>query len=197
MSIGQREARKLVEVCFEHANAGSDAAVGVLTSLLMGMRASEVTDRVVRDLDDEARLVWIEVGKTKRSRRTLEVPAVLRPYLLVLANDRGADEQLITRKPAKCRNKCGRQWLRYWLSLFCEEAKLPNVCVHSLRGLHAIVRGHASAPPAGRHHASHEHASRGRNARESASCAFLAGTNRDRSVPRKAERLSIPLSSGR
>jgi integrase len=131
------EARKLVEVCFAHANAGNDAAVGVLTSLLMGMRASEVTDRVVRDLDDEGRLLWI--GKTKRSRRTLEVPAVLRPYLLALAKDRGSDEQLITRKPTKRRNECGRQWLRYWLSLFCEEAKVPDVCVHSLRGLHATL----------------------------------------------------------
>ena len=49
-----------------YANVGNDAAVGVLTALLMGMRASEVTDRVVRDLDDEGCLLWIEVGKTKR-----------------------------------------------------------------------------------------------------------------------------------
>jgi len=133
------EARRLVEVCAAQANAGRDAAVGVLTLLLMGMRASEVTDRVVRDLDDEGRLLWIEVGKTKRSRRTLEVPAVLRPYLLALAKDRGPEEQLITRKQTKRRKKCGRQWLRYWLRTFCNEAKVPKVCVHSLRGLHATL----------------------------------------------------------
>jgi integrase len=111
----------------------------VLTALLMGMRASEVTDRVVRDLDDNGSLLWIEVGKTKRSRRTLEVPAVLRPYLLALAKDRAPDEQLITRKQTKRRNKCGRYWLLYWLRAYCDEAKVPEVCVHSLRGLHATL----------------------------------------------------------
>lgn len=133
------EARKLVDLCISQANAGNDAAVGVLVSLLMGMRASEVTDRVVRDLDDQGRLLWIEVGKTKRSRRTLEVPAVLRPYLLALAKDRGPEEQLITRKKTKRGRKCGRQWLRYWLRAFCDEAQIPEVCVHSLRGLHATL----------------------------------------------------------
>jgi integrase len=60
------EARKLVDLCIAKANVGNDVAVGVLTALLMGMRASEVTDRTVRDLDDEGRLLWIELGKTKR-----------------------------------------------------------------------------------------------------------------------------------
>jgi integrase len=133
------EARKLVELCITKANAGNDAAVGVLTALLMGMRASEVTDRVVRDLDDQGRLLWIEVGKTKRSRRTLEVPALLRPYLLALAKDRAPEEQLITRGLTKRRRKRDRQWLRHWLQDFCDEANIPRVCVHSLRGLHATL----------------------------------------------------------
>jgi hypothetical protein len=42
------EARKLVDLCITEANAGDDAAVGVLTALLLGVRASEITDRVVR-----------------------------------------------------------------------------------------------------------------------------------------------------
>ncbi len=133
------EARKLVDLCIDKANAGNDAAVGVLTALLMGMRASEVTDRVVRDLDDEGRLLWIEVGKTKRSRRTLEVPALLRPYLRELAKDRAPDDQLITRGKTKRGGKRDRQWLYHWLTAFCDEAKIPPVCVHSLRGLHATL----------------------------------------------------------
>ncbi|MGH9884969.1 MAG: hypothetical protein ACREBE_05550, partial [bacterium] len=44
------EARKLVDVCLRRANEGDEAAVGVLTAFLLGLRASEVTDRVVRDL---------------------------------------------------------------------------------------------------------------------------------------------------
>ena len=108
-----------------------------LTALLMGMRASEVTDRVVRDLDDEGRLLWIEVGKTKRSR-TLEVPALLPPYLLALAKDRGPEEQLITRGRHSVATSAGRQWLRYWVTYVCHQAEIPRICVHS-RGLHATL----------------------------------------------------------
>ncbi|HEX5058598.1 MAG TPA: site-specific integrase [Kofleriaceae bacterium] len=133
------EARRLVDLCIKKANAGDDAAVAVLTSLMLGLRASEVTDRVVRDLDDEGRLLWIEFGKTKRSRRTLEVPAMLRPYLLALAKGRAPDEQLITRKQTKRGNKRDRHWLLHWLHAYCDEASIPSVCSHSLRGLHATL----------------------------------------------------------
>jgi integrase len=101
------EARKLVDVCIRQANEGDESAVGALTAFLLGLRASEVTDRVVRDLDDNGRLLWIEFGKTKRSRRTLEVPALLRPYLLSLAKDRPADAQLISRTISPRTGKSG------------------------------------------------------------------------------------------
>ena len=139
------EARKLVDLCIVKANAGDDAAVGVLTALLLGMRASEITDRVVRDLDDDGRLLWIEHGKTKRSRRTLEVPALLRPYLLAMAKGRAPDEQLFGRRVTKRGNKRGRFWLIHWLHEYCDEANVPRVCTHSLRGLHATLATDAGA----------------------------------------------------
>jgi integrase len=105
----------------------------------MGMRASEVTDRAVRDLDDNGKLLWIEVGKTKRSRRTLEVSVLLRPYLLALAKDRAPDEPLITRGRSRRGNKHGRHWLLQHVRALCKEAKVPTICVHSLRGLHATL----------------------------------------------------------
>jgi integrase len=133
------EARKLVDLCIKKANLGDEGAVGALTAFLMGMRASEVTDRVVRDLDDDGRLLWIEVGKTKRSRRTIEVPALLRPYLLALAKGRAPEEQLITRSGSTQGNKHGRHWLFRHVVALCKEANVPTVCVHSLRGLHATL----------------------------------------------------------
>lgn len=139
------EARRFVEVAIAKANAGDDAAVGVLTALLLGLRASEVTDRVVRDLDDGGRLLWIEFGKTKRARRTLEVPMVLRPYLLALTEGRGPDEQLITRKPLRTGKRADRYWLMRETRRLCEEAETPQVCVHSLRGLHATLATEAGA----------------------------------------------------
>ena len=50
-------------------------------ALLMGMRASEMVSRVVRDLDDEGRLLWIPDSKTEAGRRKLQVPELLQPYL--------------------------------------------------------------------------------------------------------------------
>ena len=44
------EARKLVDLCIRRANEGDEATVGAMTAFLLGLRASEVTDRVVRDL---------------------------------------------------------------------------------------------------------------------------------------------------
>jgi len=120
--------------------------VGALTSFLLGLRASEVTDRVVRDLDDNGRLLWIEFGKTKRSRRTLEVPALLRPYLLALGKDRPADAQLISRTISeRTGKKRDRHWLLYHVERLCAEAEVPVVCTQSLRGLHASVATEAGA----------------------------------------------------
>jgi integrase len=139
------EARKLVDLCVKKANEGDEAAVAVLTAFLLGMRASEVTDRVVRDLNDDGRLLWIEVGKTKRSRRTLEVPALLRPYLLALAKDCAPGEPLISRTLSPRGGKRDRFWLLYQLQQLCEEAEVPVVCAHSLRGLHATLATEAGA----------------------------------------------------
>jgi hypothetical protein len=48
-------------------------------------------------------------------------------------------EQLISRGLTKRRRQRDRQWLRHWLQDFCDEAQIPRVCVHSLRGLHATL----------------------------------------------------------
>lgn len=141
------EARKLVEVCLRRAERGHEGAVAVLTALLLGLRASEVTDRVVRDLDDGGKLLWIPVGKTRRSRRTLEVPELVRPYLRRLAEGRAPDEQLIARTASKNGRRRDRYWLLEVLHRLCKEAGVPAVCAHSLRGLHATLATEAGATP--------------------------------------------------
>ena len=50
----------------------------------MGMRANEIVNRVVRDLDDGGKLLWIPDSKTEAGRRTLQVPELLQPHLLGL-----------------------------------------------------------------------------------------------------------------
>jgi hypothetical protein len=52
------------------AGQGESGTVAALVSLLMGMRASEITTRVARDLDDGGRLLWIPDAKTEAGKRT-------------------------------------------------------------------------------------------------------------------------------
>ena len=89
------EARRFTETAlwyFEEQN--KPLALGALLALMMGLRTSEVLCRVVRDLDDGARYLWIDEGKTQCARRHLEVPSVLSSMLLRLAQGRHPNELL-------------------------------------------------------------------------------------------------------
>src|SRR6266545_6886629 len=144
------ETRKLVELCLAKADTGHVGSIAVLTTLLLGLRASEVTDRVVRDLDDDGRLLWVPFGKTRRSKRALEVPELLRPYLLKLVEGRPNDAQLVgvgNGFRGLTGNPRDRRWLLRQVRTLCRRAGVPVVCAHSLRGLHATLATDAGATP--------------------------------------------------
>lgn len=85
------ESRLLQAAC--HRARGIDGTL-TLSYLLLGPRASEVSDRLVRDLDDGGRLLWIDRTKTDAGSRRLIVPDELRPLLLELVADRAPDERI-------------------------------------------------------------------------------------------------------
>jgi integrase len=62
------EARKWLAMAVGLAAEGEAGAVAALLALVMGMRANEIVSRVVRDLDDEGKLLWIPDSKTEASR---------------------------------------------------------------------------------------------------------------------------------
>jgi integrase len=72
--LWSEEARRWVATGM--AEWGESGAIAALVSLLMGMRASEITTRVARDLDDGGRLLWIPDSKTEAGKGTLRVPEV-------------------------------------------------------------------------------------------------------------------------
>ncbi len=129
---------------------------GALLALTMGLRTSEVMNRVVRDLDDGARYLWIDEGKTENARRHLEVPSVLSPFLLRLAQDKGPDE-LLFGVSARTGRPRPRQTMYRTVRTICEQAGVPRVCTHSLRGLWATLAvksgaaSHAVAESLGHH----------------------------------------------
>jgi integrase len=102
-----------------------------MTALVMGMRASEIVSRVVRDLDDGGALLWIPDSKTLAGRRKLQVPEFLQPYLVELA--RGRDPQ------AALFGEHWRDWLRKWVQRICKGAGVPKVAAHGMRGLHGTL----------------------------------------------------------
>lgn len=122
------ESKKLLDTCLAE---DSKAATAVALAILCGMRASSVTNLAVRDLDDNARVLWIEHDKTASGERRLEVPAVLRPRLTALANGRRAEERLFV--------GTDRNWLRYHTRRLCKDADVTVVSPHSLRGTHASL----------------------------------------------------------
>lgn len=141
------EARTFINTCRQLGEQGDQGAIAAMTALLLGLRASEVTDRVVRDLDDDGRLLWIPVAKTEAGKRTLEIPAMLRPYLLALAKGKRSTDRLFT--------ESDRHFLRYHVHRICDLAELPRITSHSLRGLHSTLAtetgatGHAVAAALG------------------------------------------------
>ncbi len=80
------EARRWLAKAVEYAEAGEAGSVAAMMALLMGMRASEIVERVVRDVDDGGSLLWITASKTAAGRRRLTVPELLQPLLAAIAD---------------------------------------------------------------------------------------------------------------
>lgn len=130
------EARRWLATAMDLADKGEDGAVAAAAALLMGLRAGEVVSRVVRDLDDEGRLLWIPDSKTEAGRRTQEIPEALRPHMLGLAKGKLPLAHLFGRH---CPD-----WVNDSVQRICRLAGVPEVCAHSMRGLHstlALARG--------------------------------------------------------
>jgi integrase len=96
----------------ELADCGEAGAVAAMMALLLGMRASEIVSRVVRDLDDDGRQLWIPDSKTDAGKRTLRVPDVLHPYLQRLVSNQKPDAHLF--------GKHWRDWPREWVQRICK-----------------------------------------------------------------------------
>jgi integrase len=139
------EARCFVSVAMARAQQGHVAATAALMALMLGMRASEVLCRIVRDLDDGARVLWITRGKTDNARRRLEVPEVLRPLLIRLAEGKKPEELLLGTSPVFPGQPLSDAWLWGHVQRICDEAGVPRISTHSLRGLHSTLALEAGA----------------------------------------------------
>lgn len=125
---------------------GSQGGLAAALALLTGMRATEVTGLVVRDLDSGGRVLWVAdnaVRKLKtRKMRRLQVPELLVPRLaaLVVGADgkpKGPDDRLFTDEA--CKEGVHRYWLYNHVERLCGKAGVPRVSPHGLRGTFATL----------------------------------------------------------
>jgi site-specific recombinase XerC len=89
------EARKLVTTAMERAKTLDAGSTAILMQIFLGLRPTEALVRVVRDLDDEGRILWVPFGKTSNAKRRLQIPDALREILLLHAKDKPADAPLL------------------------------------------------------------------------------------------------------
>ncbi len=152
-----REARRFFQTALALGAQGDERAIGALVALLLGMRAKEIVNRKVRDLDEDelpGDLLWIPCSKTPAGRRTLEVPEELRVLLVPLTEGKSGDRWLFESKPKKKGappQRHWRDWVRKSVWYVCDAARVPRVTAHAMRGLLASLTnergelGHAIA----------------------------------------------------
>lgn len=123
------EARRYMAHCLRAAHAGDASAIAALVALLCGLRASEVTERIARDVDDGGRVLRITRSKTAAGVRRVLLPTILRGLVQSLC---GAPQDRLWPDAT-------RYWLHYHVQRLCREASVPVVSPHGLRGTHASL----------------------------------------------------------
>ena len=104
---------------------GTREGLAAATCLLMGLRASEVCELTVRDLDDGGRLLWITQGKTENASRRIRTPSIIRPRLLELSVGKTPAERLFP--------DLTRHALHYHVKRLCDVAGIGKFGPHALR----------------------------------------------------------------
>jgi integrase len=128
------EASRLYAYCYARAMEGDATSMGVLLALALALRSSDVTRRIVRDVDLGGAILRVYDGKTERSNRPRKVPAELQPLLRQFAEGRPPFEPLfVQRRKGKAMHHT-RRWLRDGMKRFCVAAGVPYICPHALKG---------------------------------------------------------------
>jgi len=136
------ESRRFLAACLDlaaSANAKKRAAgIGSAMALLFGMRASEITNLRVRDLDASGTVIRITHAKSQAGIRALQVPEWFRPHLQRLAEGKSPTEPLVGHN---------RSWLYRNVRELCRKAGVTEAPPHGLRGTHADLALMAAATP--------------------------------------------------
>lgn len=137
------ESRRYVQSGCELARMSTNHGPTVaLMPLLCGLRAGEILQRQVRDVDDGGHRLIVQHGKTARARRVIELPTVLFPLVQRCVAGKVGTDLLF---PGDGGRPHYNSYLRGWVHRLCDRAGVPRVCPHGLRGTHATLAVAAGA----------------------------------------------------
>ena len=127
------EARQLAEYSLTRARLGDVGALAVAVLVYTGLRASELTNLRVRDLDNDGWLLRVAPAlgaadhlKSASARRSVVLPASLRELLQTQTKGKARDALIF--------GTHWRDWPREQTQRLCELAGVPRVTAHGLRG---------------------------------------------------------------
>jgi len=129
---GVDEARRFLGLALREAGEGDAGAIAAAVALVLGVRASEILDRTVNDIDDRGTVLVIPEAKTAAGIRRLALPEILRPLLASLAEGKSGDDRLFP--PAADKN-----WMLRSVKRLCKAAGVRVVTSHGLRGTQATL----------------------------------------------------------
>lgn len=137
------EAKALDAVLFAEARKKDEGALALLVAMYGGFRSGEVMSFLVSDVDRQGRVVWVTRGKTRNSRRDVEIFEDVAELLHAHTVGRPPNERVFA---AKLRQKPKPPWMHKRLARFCKMANIPQICPHALRGLNATLAIEGGAP---------------------------------------------------
>jgi integrase len=120
------------------ARTYGDEVFASLIELLLGPRPCEIVSCLVGDVDEDEEpgdLLWVG-SKTSAGRRMMEVPGVLRPFLLACCEGKRPDRYLFEAEDGKPH---WRDWVRDNVKRICRLADVPEVTAYYLRGQLATI----------------------------------------------------------
>ena len=120
------DARALNTLALKRANEGDEGAILTLMALVLGLRASEIVDRVVGNIDAGGTELIIEDAKTEAGNRTLMLPELLQPLVAKLAAGKARGDRLFGDR--------NRHWAYREVLKLCADAGIERVTPHGLRG---------------------------------------------------------------
>lgn len=132
------ELRTWYAYVWQRAKNGHEPALAVVMELAMALRSSDITRRLVRDVDLDGTQLIIEDGKSEKSNEPRFIPDELQPLVLRLIAGRKPTEPLFKTTRTDDGHH-GDHWIWQAMERFCRLAGVPHFPPHALKGISGTI----------------------------------------------------------